>query len=262
MATKKNDKTKVALAAKRKKDAAAKATAKKEADNLKKKNAAAKKKADDQKKAAEKLPVYAKLINTRLEKADTLDDKSADHRLAAAIELDHAKQVCKTVGVKFQAWCEDNVDQSYDTVRKLAAIGGSDNPKLALEDMRGKNKEANKKLRDKKKADKKKVNPNTVNRDGVEPADLVEQGFDALEDDKVEEIIREQAEELGLSVVSRDATTLEELKELFDELSDKDKSEFYSWIKSEMGEEDDVPAEEEEEEAKPRSRRRRTRKAA
>lgn len=237
----KNDKTKAALAKKRAKDAADK------------KLVAA------QKTAEGKLPAFAKVINVRLEKANKLDDNAADHRLAAAIELDKAKTQCSAAGVKFPDWCAENVEQSYDTVRKLAVIGGAEDPKLALEDMRGKNKDANKKLRDKKKA-KSKVNPNPVNRDGIEPEELVEQGFDALDDGKVEEIIREQAEELGLSVVSRDAKdAMAELKELFEELDEKEQKKFYTWVAAQMF---DAEGEKPEEKPTRSGRQRRTRKAA
>ena len=108
---------------------------------------------------------------------------------------------------------------------------------------------------------KSKVNPDPVNRDGIEPEELVERGFDALDDGKVEEIIREQAEELGLSVVSRDAKdAMAELKELFEELEGKEQEKFYTWVTSKMG----YTADGAKPEEKPvrSGRQRRTRKAA
>ena len=104
--------------------------------------------------ALHKLVPFAKEINVRLEKASKSEDKAYDHRLAAALKLDEAKRTCHNGRINFKQWCEENVKQSYETVRRLAAVGGAQDPKQALEDMRYKNKKANKQFRDRQAAAK------------------------------------------------------------------------------------------------------------
>ena len=86
--------------------------------------------------AITKLEPIAKEINIRLEKAEKHTSEAFDHRLSAALRLEDARKMCKKAGMNFKKWAETNVTQSYETVRKLAAIGASDDPKLALEDLR------------------------------------------------------------------------------------------------------------------------------
>ena len=86
--------------------------------------------------ALTKLKPVAKEINTRLEKAEKMSSDAFDHRLAAAIRLEDARKMCKKAGVVFKKWVEANVTQSYETVRKLAAVGGAPDPALALADLR------------------------------------------------------------------------------------------------------------------------------
>ena len=131
--------------------------AQKKADKIKKdrEKAAATAKLDKDKKAKtdaalRKLDVVAKEVNARFEKAKALDGKADDHRLAAAIVLAKAEDQCTSDKINFKTWSEANVLQGWETVRKLVQVGHSDNPQLALEDMRNKNKAANKKARDKK----------------------------------------------------------------------------------------------------------------
>ncbi|MEE9598178.1 MAG: hypothetical protein V3V96_15510 [Acidiferrobacterales bacterium] len=88
-----------------------------------------------------KLNSTAKEINVRLEKAKTANQKAQDHRLAAALLLAEARTKCNEGGVKFKSWVADNIMQSYDTVRKLASVGASENPTEALENIRLANKE-------------------------------------------------------------------------------------------------------------------------
>ena len=114
-----------------------------EATRLQAKKIADKKK-DDKRKAAEgekkarqtvafrELAPVAKEINVRLEKAAQSDGKAFDHRLAAAIQLDAARQMCVERKINFKSWAEENVTQSFETVRKLVAIGASEDPQLAL----------------------------------------------------------------------------------------------------------------------------------
>jgi hypothetical protein len=98
------------------------------------------------------LTTVAREINVRIEKADKLSGDANDHRLAAALQLAAAKEKCEKAKLSFKEWAEANiVGKSYETIRKLATAGAAEDPKLAIEDMRLTNKEANKKSRAKKK---------------------------------------------------------------------------------------------------------------
>ena len=101
--------------------------------------------------ADKKLAPITNEINVRFEKIEKLDGQADDHRLAAALRIEEARKICVASGIKFQEWAEKNLKQSYETVRKLAAIGKAPNPQLALEDMRNKNRKANQEHRQKKK---------------------------------------------------------------------------------------------------------------
>lgn len=129
--------------------------------------AAEKVKKEEEKKAAEKAAAKAfkdanvqldqigREVVERMKKAAKLEGDADDHRLAAALRLAEAKKICEANKIKFQEWSDEHAEGlSFETVRKLAAVGSAENPKLALADMRGKNKEANKKARDKAKAEK------------------------------------------------------------------------------------------------------------
>lgn len=121
--------------------AAADAKAAKEAEKARKAQAVS--------AVTEELKPLAKEINERFSLATKLDGKADDHRLAAAIQLEAARQKCEAAGIAFKTWATDNVKgQAYETIRKLVAIGASENPKLALEDLRAKNALANKALRE------------------------------------------------------------------------------------------------------------------
>ncbi|HLO75919.1 MAG TPA: hypothetical protein VK196_05620 [Magnetospirillum sp.] len=99
----------------------------------------------------------AKEINVRLEKAEKLAGQADDHRLAAAILLAAAKERCQEAKIIFQQWCETNVKQSYETVRKLIPIGVAEGKekgagKLLLSDMRAANALRNKEHRARKRS--------------------------------------------------------------------------------------------------------------
>jgi len=99
-----------------------------------------------------KLEATATEINVRFKKASKLSGQADDHRLSAACRLAVAKEQCTDVGIKFQDWVETNIDQGWQTARKLVAIGVAENEDkgagaLMLEDLRNRNKAANKKSR-------------------------------------------------------------------------------------------------------------------
>ena len=124
--------------------------------------------------AEKKLEGIKDKINARLEKASVQEGKADDHRLAAAIHLEEARQACKGTSIKFRDWVDKNVSQSYETVKTLVRIGAAENPKLALEDLRNKSAKANREAR----ARAKKKKPPKVSRETaassseeVEPSD-------------------------------------------------------------------------------------------
>lgn len=99
------------------------------------------------------LASLANEINKRLTLADRLDAQSSDHRLAAAIRLSEAKALCEQKAMPFRKWAEAHIPHAFVTIRTLAKIGGQPDPKLALENYRTKNAEANRELRLRKKAE-------------------------------------------------------------------------------------------------------------
>ena len=105
--------------------------------------AAAEEEKEKRVKTAEvQLSQDAKVINTRLKKADKLAADADDHRLAAALTLADAKDHAKAAGIPFKTWCEESIEgRSYETVRKLVPIGVAERDEkgagaLLLEDMR------------------------------------------------------------------------------------------------------------------------------
>lgn len=99
------------------------------------------------------LASLAHEINKRLTLADRLDAQSSDHRLAAAIRLSEAKALCEQKSMPFRKWAEAHIPHAFVTIRTLARIGSAEDPKIALEEYRGKNAEANRELRQRKKAE-------------------------------------------------------------------------------------------------------------
>ena len=197
------------------------------------------------------IPI-AKEINVRFTKAAKLDGQADDHRLAAAIKLAEAKAKCEADKLNFKKWAEENVKQSYETVRKLVPVGEADDPKLALEDMRGKNKQANKKLRDKTKAEK-------VSRETDAPAakttplDRIEGGLAALDDQARMNILESAVAKEGFAVVTKEnaqralglaktkSSLLVQMKKDFDHLPGADKMDLLEYIADAVGATVEVP---------------------
>lgn len=82
-------------------------------------------------------------INTRFMLADRNEQTATGHRLAAAILLAGAKGECERLKINFKSWVAGNIPQHYDYLRKMAAIGASENPAQALEDWRDDNARRN-----------------------------------------------------------------------------------------------------------------------
>lgn len=190
-----------------------------------------------------KLAPIGNEINVRFEKIAKLDGQADDHRLAAALRLEEAKQFCGAHGVKFRAWVEANIkSQSWETVRKLAAVGGAPNPQLALEDMRKKNAAANKQHREKKKIKE-------VERKVFGPAEALL----AVKPEEAMRAVRAFASDAGLEVLSKtdvkelkqkaksaeivkdQPLTIDALKTAFNALPARDKMDFVRFAAAEVG---------------------------
>lgn len=121
----------------------AKAAAAKEARDAKAKTAT---------DAQKQLAPIAKEVNARLEKAAKMEKDADDHRLAAALQLKTAEEMCQTAGIKFKDWSAEHVKgYSFETVKTLLRVGKSEEPALALEDLRIRNAAANRRLRERQK---------------------------------------------------------------------------------------------------------------
>lgn len=203
--------------------------------------------------ALTKLKPIAQEINERLVKASKLTSDAFDHRLAAAIRLEDASKMCKKAGVNFKKWAESNVTQSYETVRKLVAIGASDDPKLALEDLRISTRKAVAKHTAKKVGLAKPANGGVV-----EPApssapsrtawEIAEDMVASLNDKEQLSLITARANLIGHKVITAQAAILAKdahltsvspqlkaMKEAFDGLKASAKMKFLKWAADEVG---------------------------
>jgi hypothetical protein len=122
-------------------------------------------------------------INHRLEQAAKMESDAFDHRLSACIRLDEARKDCAKQKIPFKAWCEVNVEQSYETVRALVRVGGAGGKakvRLALEDLRAQNARRNRESRERARNGKSgagtgaRVPVTTVNARGAVAAALGE----------------------------------------------------------------------------------------
>lgn len=185
------------------------------------------------------LKPIAKEINTRLEKAAGLDGKADDHRLAAALQLEKARQVCKAAKIGFPGWVKANVDKSYEEVKKLVAVAAKPEPAKALADMRAGAATRNRQLRKRQK----------VSRDAsasvaVDPVTATS-ALDILSDEAALEIISAKAASVGMRIVSEDEvkppmgppvqSTLKGLQIAFVVLKPSDKLMFVKWASDMIG---------------------------
>ena len=186
------------------------------------------------------LKPIAKEINARLEKAGTLDGKADDHRLTAAITLEKARIKCDKAKLNFKAWVNEHVTQGYGEVSRLVAIGASQDPAKALQDLRSGAARRMKKLR-----------KNQASRDvsGTKTQVLgpyagAEAGLALLSDKHAKTLIEGKAAVLGLKVVSKadaekitqgerdrpsEFATIEEVQTAFCTLKASDKMALVKW---------------------------------
>lgn len=166
----------------------------------------------------------AREINVRLEKAEGMDDKATDHRLAAALKLAEAKETCKEAGVGFKKWCEDNVEWSYETARKLVRIGADSDPEAALEDMR--NKTAIQMRESRERQAKAKTATKAIAGPTGAPAKVVKEALASMSETQAVKAITQAAKAHGVEIGGGDVGDLGELRHAvaaYDALSATDK---------------------------------------
>jgi hypothetical protein len=158
--------------------------------------------------ANKRLDPLAKTINVRLEKAAKLEGDADDHRLAAALEMARAAQLCEGAGIKFKDWAIEHIKgQSYENVRKLLAVGKADEPAKALADLRAGAKKAQAKHREKVKA--KVQAANVPKLEAPKPIDVVA----GLKPEDQIALVKKVSKDLGMAVVSdSDAKALDQFR--------------------------------------------------
>lgn len=157
-------------------------------------------------KVEAKLEPLAKEILHRLEMATKMDSKADDHRLSASLQFAEAKKMCDDNGINFKEWSAKHIpNQSYETIRQMVRVGASDDPKLALADMRKGTADRNKKLRAKKKIAASKPEQN-IGRDpagrATTPFQRVEAGLAEMPEGQVKELLASQVAQFGYQMLS------------------------------------------------------------
>ena len=208
--------------------------------------------------ALTKLKPVAKEINTRLEKAEKMSSDAFDHRLAAAIRLEDARKMCKKAGVVFKKWVEANVTQSYETVRKLAAVGGASDPALALADLRLTTRKAVAKHTAKKnavlantndKTDGGPVHGGTHSAPSRTPWEIAEDMVASLPEKEQISLVEARASLLGRRVITANdaellssakapgkvSGTLKGMKKAFEAMKASEKMKFLKWAATSVG---------------------------
>lgn len=208
-------------------------------------------------KVEKELVSVAKEVNVRLEKANKLMSDADDHRLAAALRLAEAKRCCEGVDISFKAWAEANItEQSYENVRKLAYVGGQDDPKQALADLRTRTKKAVEAHREKAKVAKAE-SAKQITGPAKSPFTVAEESIAKLDEKAAVNLIESRAKKLGMKVLSDGefkalkkqavsesvrSPSLDTAKEVFGGLKAADKMTFLKWAAAEIGASVDVGA--------------------
>lgn len=187
------------------------------------------------------LKPLAKEINALLKTASEFDGKADDRRLTVAIALEKARVKCAKAKLNFKKWVNDNVAQGYSEVSKLVAIGASQDPAKALQDLRSGAARRMQKLRKKQEAVSRDTGPMTKTLSSYEGA---EQGLALLSDKHAKTLIEGKAATLGLTVISKaeveeikqarrdkpsEFATVEEVQTGFQTLKASDKMAFVKW---------------------------------
>ena len=191
------------------------------------------------------LAPIAKEINVRMDKAMTYTNKAIDHRLAAALKLAEAKKLCEAGDVDFKAWATKHFKQSFDELRRLTNCGTADDPRQAIEDLRTRKANDNRKLRARKKNGSRSPEPAIPQH----PAEHADDGLNALPDDERLSVVTHHAEKMGMAVVSKTEAekpaaekappkpkaTLSNAKNMFTLLAASDKMKMLKWAAESVG---------------------------
>ena len=177
------------------------------------------------------LTPLAKEINVRLGKAAKLEGDAADHRLAAAIGMKDAKEMCDKSKINFKKWAEAHLDAKYNSIRKSLMIAQAKDPKAKMDEVREQNKAANKTLRTKAKEEKKAVTAVTAQT----PADRILGGFDVIDEKSGIALVKSQAENYGIILATKDTfaeakgVSLQFVKRAYTLLTPLERAEFIEW---------------------------------
>ena len=179
------------------------------------------------------LPALAKEINTRILKSDRASTDMINHRVALALRLAEAKDVCTAAGHPFKIWVTENINErDYIECTKLARIGKSDDPVAMIEDMRVKSKERMAKSRNKQVVQRCTTQPET-------PDVRARVALDAMKDEAQVDLITAVASSHGLEMVtlgnSRNGNGVDQIKSIFAALAAKDQMMIATWSANEVG---------------------------
>jgi len=206
------------------------------------------------------LAPMAKEINAKLDRAAVAEGKAFDHRLSACCMLAEAKEVAEKAKINWKKWCENNVTQSPETIRKLVMVGKADDPKLALEDLRLKNARQMAASRAAAKA-RASMSPIEAKPTAIRiadcddaprppaetPAGKILSGLDSIDKQQGQNLLKSKAGEFGLKAVTQSdidaeiakavrkaAPKTKETKALFLAMDAADKMEFLRWAADQM----------------------------
>jgi|7_EtaG_2_1085326.scaffolds.fasta_scaffold59841_1 hypothetical protein len=204
------------------------------------------------------LAPMAKEINAKLDRAAVAEGKAFDHRLSACCMLAEAKEVAEKAKINWKKWCENNVTQSPETIRKLVMVGKADDPKLALEDLRLKNARQMAASRAAAKA-RASMTPVSGKATSAAPSDdaprppaetpagKILSGLDSIDKQQGRNLLKSKAGEFGLKAVTQSdidaeiakavrkaAPKTKETKALFLAMDAADKMEFLRWAADQM----------------------------
>jgi hypothetical protein len=170
------------------------------------------------------LGPLATRINGALEKASVAEGRADDLRLTAAVSLGEAKTAATVGKINFKKWAEENVTQSYETVRKLVRVGLSPDPAQALADLRAGTKASVAKSREKK----------AISGPAVTFADL-EAAMATLPEKKLITLIGSHAGNHGMMLVQEGGSPDERIWTAFLELKTSTKLKLIGRMADEVG---------------------------
>lgn len=199
--------------------------------------------------AAKSLEPIAREVVGRGERMLKQDITADNHRIAIALQLVKAEDICKEAGMSFRKWYDAEIGNKpigervsdkapiylgYEAMRKLVQIGRSDNPQLALDDQRHKNRAANQKLREVQKSirqhEKASGTANAASKaPTVAPVVQVVDMLKKIADNQALDAITGHAKALGFAVVPKEKIGVGGLKAEFEAMKAKEKLEFLTW---------------------------------